>query len=118
MRFLVDENLPFSLIESLQKSGHDVLDIAASRLRGASDEKIWRRAATERRILISKDLDFPLWGLQPYPSGLILIRVPDTFSGKQITRLFTSALKTIRINDLKDQLTIISPGRIRVRKLA
>jgi len=117
MRFLVDENLPFTLIQALQKSGHDVLDIAGSRLRGASDERLWRRAATENRILISKDLDFPLWALHPYPLGLILVRVPDTFSGRQITRLFTSALKTIGIKDLEDQITIISPGRVRVRKL-
>ena len=47
MRFLIDENLPYSLIRFLQDSGHDVLDIAASPLRGSPDEKLWKLAARE-----------------------------------------------------------------------
>ncbi|MBI5198048.1 MAG: DUF5615 family PIN-like protein [Nitrospirae bacterium] len=117
MRFLVDENLPFSLIEFLRESGHDVFDVAGTPLRGSSDKQLWKLSARERRILVSKDLDFPLPQIRPFPSGLILIRVPDTFTGKQITRIFSKAMKEIRLEDLKGCITVIAPGRIRFRKM-
>ena len=91
MRFLVDENLPSSLIQFLKKSGHDVQAVASSRLRGSPDEKLWKIAARQKRVLVSRDLDFPIMNIRPYPAGLILIRVPDTFTAVQITRLLTNA---------------------------
>jgi predicted nuclease of predicted toxin-antitoxin system len=117
MRFLVDENPPFSLIKLLQDSGHDVIDVAASLLRGSSDERLWKLAAREQRILMSKDLDFPIPQVRPYPPGLILIRVPDTFTGKQIASLFSKAMKTSKLKDLEGRITVVAPGRIRVRSL-
>ncbi|MFQ5779178.1 MAG: DUF5615 family PIN-like protein [Nitrospiria bacterium] len=117
MRFLVDENLPFSLVRYLQESGHDVFDVAASPLRGSPDKHLWKKSAQEKRILISKDLDFPFPHIHPYPAGLILIRVPDTFTGKQITRLFSKAMKKTGLEDLKGCITVIAPGRVRARQL-
>ena len=117
MRFLVDENLPFSLIQLLQESGHNVFDVAASPLRSCPDEQLWKLAAREQRILVTKDLDFPLPQIRPYPLGLVLIRVPDTFTGEQITRLVSNALKTTKLKNLEGHITVIAPGQIRVRKL-
>ena len=117
MRFLIDENLPASLSRLLQETGHDILEVAASPLRGSSDEQLWKLAAIEQRILITKDLDFPLPQIRPYPLGLVLIRVPDTFTGKQITKLFSQALKTTKLKDLEGRITVIAPGRIRVRHI-
>jgi predicted nuclease of predicted toxin-antitoxin system len=45
MRFVIDENLPFSFVHLLKKSKLDVLDVAASPLRGLSDDRIWTVAA-------------------------------------------------------------------------
>lgn len=117
MRFLIDENLPASLSRLLQETGHDILEVAASPLRGSSDEQLWKLAAIEKRILITKDLDFPLPQIRPYPLGLVLIRVPDTFTGKQITKLFSQALKTTKLKDLEGSITVIAPGRVRVRHI-
>ena len=117
MRFLVDENLPFSLIQFLRESGHDVFDVAASPLRGCPDERLWRLAAREGRVLVTKDLDFPFPQIRPYPQGLILIRVPDRFTGGQITRLFSKVLKATKVGDLEGRITVIAPGRVRVRPL-
>jgi predicted nuclease of predicted toxin-antitoxin system len=77
MRCLVDENLSFSLIKLLRASQCEVLDVAAGQLRGSSDERLWKLAAAEKRVLIAKDLDFPLPYIYPYPTDLVLIRVPD-----------------------------------------
>lgn len=82
MRCLVDENLPFSLIKLLRASQCEVLDVSAGHLRGSSDENLWKLAASENRVLITKDLDFPLPHIHPYPAGLVLIRVPDIWTGE------------------------------------
>ncbi|MBI1821520.1 MAG: DUF5615 family PIN-like protein [Nitrospirae bacterium] len=117
MRFLVDENLPFSLTQLLREFNHDVFDVADSSLRGSPDERLWKLSARESRVIITKDLDFPFPHISPYPPGLILIRVPDFFTGEQITRLFSKALKTMNLEDLKGQIIVVSPGQIRFRPL-
>jgi len=117
MRFLVDENLPYSLIQLLQESNHDILDVASSPLRGSPDDQLWKLAGREQRILVTRDLDFPLPQIHPYPLGLVLIRVPDTFTGVQITELFSKVLKTTRLKNFEGNITVVAPGQIRVRKL-
>lgn len=117
MRFLVDENLPFSLIRLLQDIGHDIHDAGASSSRGSTDEQLWKFAAREQRIIVTRDLDFPLPKVRPYPLGLVLIRVPDTFTGKQITRLFSNFIKTSNLKNLEANITVIAPGRVRIRKM-
>lgn len=117
MRFLVDENLPYSLIRLLRKSGHGVLDVAAGSHRGSPDELLWKLAAREERILVTKDLDFPFPQIRPYPLGLVLIRVPDIFTGDQITRMFSKVLRATRVKSLEGRITVIAPGRVRVRPL-
>lgn len=117
MRFLVDENLPLSLIEYLRNLDHDVLDVAASRYRGEPDEALWKLAAKDLRILITKDLGFPFPEIHPYPLGLILIRVPDTFTGQQITNLFSKTLAKTDLKTLQGHITVITPGQIRTRSL-
>ncbi len=117
MRFLVDENLPYNLILFLKKSGEDVLDIAESQFKGCSDEIIWKLAASEKRIIITRDLDFPLSRLKPYPAGLILIRTPNHFTASQITKVFTVYYGELKEKEVAGRITIIAPGLVRTRKL-
>jgi predicted nuclease of predicted toxin-antitoxin system len=60
LRFLVDENLPAAVATMLRALGHDVLDVAASTYRSAPDARIWQIAIDELRVLVTRDLDFPL----------------------------------------------------------
>jgi predicted nuclease of predicted toxin-antitoxin system len=117
MHFLVDENLPSSLVKLLQERGHDVLDIAKSTLRGSKNKKLWLIAASEKRILITRNLDFPIPKLKPLPAGVILIRVPYTYASAQITTLFEDFLNSIKLEELAGKITVVTPGRVRFRKL-
>ncbi len=101
MRFLVDENLPLEIIEYLLSINHDVFDIAASDLRGSSDKILWTKAAEEKRIIITRDLDYPIPRLRPSPFGVILIRVPSDFKAAIITRIFKEALAKIDLEKLR-----------------
>jgi len=58
MRIKLDECIPNSVSGILQAAGHDVETVHQERLSGSSDSVIWDVAQTERRFLITTDLDF------------------------------------------------------------
>ncbi len=115
MRFLVDENLPGDVASVLQDLGHDVLDVAASPHRGAPDSEIWRRAIDERRILVTRDLGFPVPRASTRPPGVIVVRPPLGARLGAIVRLFKEAMASINPASLVDHVTVIEPGRVRQR---
>lgn len=117
MRFLVDENLPFEIIEYLQSINHDVFDVAASDIRGSSDKVLWSKAAEEKRIIITRDLDYPIPRLKPAPFGVIIIRVPSDFKATIIARIFKEAVAKVELEKLKNKVAVISPGKIRISPL-
>ena len=116
MRFLVDENLPVGVSESLRDHGHDVLHLAHSGHRGAADEEVWRLAAQEERIIVTRDLDFPMPD-SPRPPGVVLVRVPDVFTGRQIARVISEFAASTALEQAIGAITVVSPGRVRVRRL-
>lgn len=117
MRFLVDENLPLEIIEYLLSVNHDVFDVAASDLRGSSDKILWSKAAEEKRIIITRDLDYPMPRLRPSPFGVILIRVPSDFKAAVIAKIFKEAIAKIDLEKLRNKVAVISPGKIRISPL-
>lgn len=117
MRFLVDENLPFKIIEYLRSINHDVFDVAASDFRGFSDKILWSKAAAEKRIIITRDLDYPIPRLRPSPFGVILIRVPSNFKAATIARIFQETIEKIKPEKLRNKVAVISPDRIRISPL-
>src|SRR5215216_2382919 len=83
MRVLVDENLTGLLSQLLSDAGHDVLDVATSTWRTASDEQLSRLAIEESRIIITRDLGFSLRS-EVRPPGLVLLRFPRDYWRPQI----------------------------------
>jgi len=117
MRWLVDEGLPKVLVDWLIQRGDDVLDIAASELRGAKDEHLWRIAGQQGRIVITRDLGFMLPEVSPAPLGVVLVRAPNSYRADAILRLVKAALSRIPGEALYDSVTVIEPGRVRQRTL-
>ena len=58
MKILVDENIPSISVEKLRSLGHDVLDIRGTSNQGISDEKLFKMACQQRRLLITTDRGF------------------------------------------------------------
>ena len=116
MRFLVDENLPVDVAELLQSEGHDVLYLSRSPHRGATDKQVWLLGASQQRIIITRDLDFPLADL-PQPPGVVLVRVPDAFTRQQIAEVMARFMGGANFQQVAGKITVVAPGRIRVRDL-
>ena len=116
MRFLIDENLPVDVPTLLEDKGHDVLYLPLTGHRGASDEEVWQLAAREERIIMTRDLDFPMPEL-PRPPAVILVRVPDTFTREQIAEVMSEFIASDAFKQVMGTITVLSPGRVRVRNL-
>jgi len=58
MKFLIDNALSPGLAALLQQAGHDAIHVRAIGLQHADDDVIFDRAAIEKRIIVSADVDF------------------------------------------------------------
>jgi predicted nuclease of predicted toxin-antitoxin system len=113
--FLVDECLPIDVTLALRKRGFDASDLVERGSRGLDDHAVWALAAAESRILVTRDLDFPLRGVVPRPPGLVLLRAPDDTAAPQLGALATALLDKVVASELVGRITVVSPGRYRQR---
>ena len=113
--FLVDECLPVEVTLALRQHGLDATDIVERALRGIDDLAVWGLAAAEDRILVTRDLDFPLRDVLPRPAGLILLRASEATTAPQLGALVAALVDTIAPADLVGHITVVSPGHYRQR---
>lgn len=113
--FLVDECLPLEITQALRARGFDTTDVFERGIRGADDTVVWTLAATEGRILVTRDLDFPLRVPGARPLGLLLLRAPNETTGPQLAALIHVFLDSVDATDVVGHIVVLSPGRYRRR---
>ncbi len=75
MKFLADINIPQSVINALNKEGHDMLDIKKHKL-NLKDTELIQIAKKENRIILTRDKDFIVLTQFPkYQVPTIVIRL-------------------------------------------
>lgn len=91
MRFLADESLETAVVAMLRGAGYDVAYVSEE-FAGAGDERVLRRAAAKRRVLITNDKDFAALAFsQRMPSaGIVLVRMPQSRSRTKAERLLVA----------------------------
>jgi len=117
--FLIDADCPRVLATLLREAGHNAEHVRDIGMGTAADEAIRAYAYRTRRIVISRDLDWSdvrSYEIGEHP-GFVVIRVPPTFRADQIAEIFRSFLQSIALEELPGALTIIEPGRFRIRRL-
>src|SRR5579859_7282311 len=106
MRFLVDINIPQSVINSLVENGHDVLDIKKRQL-DLKDTKLIEIAKKEKRIILTRDKDFLILTQFPkYQVPTIVIRL-KTQIPSYIREHLLQLLENQNENILNKSLTIM-----------
>ena len=116
MRFLVDENFPYSAVDRLRRGGHD---IAAVRdvMRGAPDEDVLARARSEDRVLITADKDFGemIFARSDTAAGVLLVRSRSSSPAARVE------LAVRAVDDLGETLlgsfVVAGEDRVRVRRM-
>lgn len=79
MRFLLDANIPRSVLELLLRQGHQAQHVIDTDLVKATDDAIAIRAIADGLTLVTRDLDFA--DVRRYPPdatpGIVVLRVAD-----------------------------------------
>ncbi len=118
LKFVIDEDIPYSTGRELKKQGHEVIDIKNSKIRGSDDEKVYNFTQKERAILLTGDKDFGniLWFPSGRHFGIVIAHFPNEISSQEMTAQIVNELKKLSREDLQGNLIILEPGRIRIRR--
>jgi predicted nuclease of predicted toxin-antitoxin system len=118
MRFLLDMNLPPQLATWLCGQGHDALHVIDDGLAASSDQEILMRAATERRVVISFDLDFGdiIGAARQSGTGVVLLRLRSTRQAHIRQRLQVAITHAGEAME-EGAVVLVEDARIRVRRM-
>ncbi len=118
MRFLIDEDLPRSVNDLLQRYGHEAFDVRDIGLRGSKDHQIAALAQSKGLCLVTGDFDFS--DIRNYPpgnyAGIVVLQLPRTATAPYIINLLESFLQKVElVVKMHGKLAIVEAGRIRIR---
>ncbi|MCX6582310.1 MAG: DUF5615 family PIN-like protein [Candidatus Aminicenantes bacterium] len=118
IKFLVDEDMPRSTARMLREMGFIALDVRDCGLRGKTDEEIFEYAQKDGAIILTADrgigstLRFPL-GTH---CGIVVANFPSEISTTDLNIQIHRALLELPGEDLINNLVIIEPKKIRIRR--
>ena len=118
IHFLIDEDMPRSkLPAALRDVGLECSDVRDVGLRAAADQTIFEWAQENKCIILTEDLGFSNTLRFPLGShnGIIVGRFPSTTTPETINEILIKTILDIK-EDLPDNLTIIEPKKIRIRR--
>jgi predicted nuclease of predicted toxin-antitoxin system len=89
MRFLADMGVAQRIVIWLREAGHDAVHLREQNLQRLADSAIFEKAVTEKRILLTFDLDFGELVILSagHPVGTVLFRLRNTRTPYVFTRL-------------------------------
>lgn len=119
MRFLLDQNLPPSLVDLLVDAGHDVVHVQSLGMHAASDREIVQVAVDADRVIVSADTDFGdllASSNAPKPS-ILLLRRQDRRRAVELAALLLANLDDVSGDLDIGAIVVLGQQRIRVRRL-
>jgi len=118
MRFLADMGVAGRIVEWLRSEGHDAVHLRDEGLHRLPNGEIFRKAAEERRIVLTFDLDFgEILALSGDVSvSVVLFRLRDTSTPFVLGRL-KAVLADSGESLQKGAIVIVEDGRHRMRRL-
>ena len=116
VKFKLDENLPALIRTTLVSLGHDAHTVDEEELAGATDDAVLQASISERRVLITLDLDFA--DIRAYPpgshAGVWALR-PPVHTFRAIESLVLARLRLASTERIEGQLWVIDAQHIRIR---
>ncbi len=113
MDFLADESCAGPVIRSLREAGHDVIAISEV-AKGAADEQVLERAVSEKRVLVTEDLDFGrlVFSAGHSTAGVLLLRFPNRARHAKPATVVEAVAKLG--SRLLGAFAVVEPGRVRL----
>ena len=112
MKFLLDDNIPYSIKKFLDEKGIEAYKLFEIGLKGEDDEKIYEYALKNGFAIITLDTDFGYIFFR-FRKGTIIVLRPEKAIPQKIRNLLESSLKVIQS---EEGLIIVMPNKIRVIK--
>ena len=117
-RFLIDENLPLSLVHQLQASGYFAEHARDVGLGHQDDTVVFAYAQdhTETIITIDKGLSSIL-AYPPPHAGIISVRLPEQIPVAERIQMIMEQLAALKGRSFANTIVVIGRGQARVRNL-
>ena len=118
MRFLADMGVSFRVAAWLRRQGHDVSHLSEIGLHTLPNGQIFLKAAAEKRIVITFDLDFgEILALSKGDwTSVVLFRLNDTTTPHVIERL-EEVLSVAGVALEGGAVVVVEEARLRIRRL-
>ncbi len=118
MRFLLDANMPRSVVGAVQRLGHEAVDFRDVGLGGADDAQIALYAKEHKLALVTRDFDFS--DVRNYPpadyTGIIVLELPDDAIAATVVKVLESLLSQPELlAHVPGRLAIVESWRVRFR---
>ena len=115
MKFVVDENVSFGLVEALRKNREEVFAIVEDN-RGASDTAVFNLAQKDKAILVTRDYHFtnPMRFASTKVEGIIYIQQGNLSSVREI-QLVTNFLRKHTLTEFKGKLVTLYKDSAKIR---
>jgi len=112
----LDENIPHSLVATLESKGHDVETVPDEQREGEPDQEIWQAAQQEGRFFITQDLDFSdIRQFRPGThSGIMIVRLMNPSRRRLIKRISTVVAQE-NMEEWQGSLIILTGRKLRIR---
>lgn len=115
MKFVADESIDHQIVVRLREDGHIVLSVAEMEP-GLPDDAVLNLANESQSILLTADKDFGdlVFRLKRIIAGVVLIRLSGLRA--ETKGQLVSTVVRQRGNQILETFTVITPGRIRIRR--
>ncbi len=116
MKFVVDENVSFAVVEFLRHDGHEVIAISETVTTGLPDSPIFDLVKREQAILITRDNDFtnPIRFQSTDTQAIIYLRRGNLTSEQEV-RIIKTFISTHELSDYAGKLVTLYLSGAKIR---
>ena len=115
MNLLADESVDRQIVERLRSEGHEVIYVAEVE-QGITDDVVLSKANETGSLLLTTDKDFGelIFRRRLLNSGVVLVRLAGLLP--ETKEVVVATVLRERENELRQSFSVISPGRVRIRR--
>jgi predicted nuclease of predicted toxin-antitoxin system len=115
MNLLAYESVDRQIVERLRSEGHEVIYVAEVE-QGITDDVVLSKANETGSLLLTTDKDFGelIFRRRLLNSGVVLVRLAGLLP--ETKEVVVATVLRERENELRQSFSVISPGRVRIRR--